>query len=135
MRVATRLREKGEERTAGGVGPPPPLDPTLFDVDEGPMRGDLRRQIEELERALTRLKAAAFPWEGSQASPQRGPGMLGAEHLEQIRDELLTALTALQHRLAAKQVAELSTEPEPPTAWDRLRHALAMLRHRLRPSS
>lgn len=99
------------------------------------MRGDLRRQIEELERALTRLKAAAFPWEASKASPSRGPGVLMAADLERIRDELVAALTALQQRLAAKQVSDLPTEYAPPTLWKRLRLRLDVLLHRLRPSS
>lgn len=135
MRVATRTKERSEERTAGGIGPPPPIDPALFDVDEGPMRGDLRRQIQELERALTRLKAAAFPWEASKTSPSRGPGVLMAADLERIRDELVAALTALQHRLAAKQVSGLPTEYGPPSLWERLRLRFAGLLHRLRPSS
>ena len=61
--------------TFDGAAPPPPIDPLLIDADEGPMRGDLRRQIQELERVLQRLKAAAFPWEthGGQPAPRPRP--------------------------------------------------------------
>lgn len=100
-----------EPPTAGGT-PPPPIDPALPALDEGPMRGDLRRQIQELESALNRLKIAAFPWETIESSPRRGPQLLAAEDLERVRDELVAVLTSLEHRLAAQQVAGLATEPE-----------------------
>jgi hypothetical protein len=79
---------------------PPPIDlDELFSLDEGPMRGDLRRQIARLEREYARLKAVLAPWELNRATSRRGPALLDAASLEQIRDELLSALRTLSARL------------------------------------
>jgi hypothetical protein len=84
--------------TSGSSPPPVDLD-QLWSLDEGPMRGDLRRQIGRLERDFARLKGVLAPWEQGRATPARGPALLDARALEEIRDELLFALRALQARL------------------------------------
>jgi hypothetical protein len=63
------------------------------------MRRELRRQIARLERDVARMKAIVGPWELQRVSSTRGPALLGAEALERIRDELLTAHRLLQRRL------------------------------------
>lgn len=62
------------------------------------MRGELRRQIGRLEREFARLKAVLVPWGGERATPRRGPALLDAGSLEQVRDELLRALRILEAR-------------------------------------
>ena len=85
--------------TGAGGSPPPPIDlDQLWSVDEGPMRGDLRRQIAWLEREFGRLKNVLAPWEIARATPRRGPALLDAASLEQVRDELVSALRALRAR-------------------------------------
>jgi len=85
----------------GGSASLPPIDlDALLAVDEGPMRGDLRRQIAYLERQLARLNAALAPWEFTRATPARGPAVLPTASLEQVRDELLDAVRAVRERLA-----------------------------------
>lgn len=85
---------------SGGISLPPLDLDGLLAVDEGPMRGDLRRQIGYLERQLSRINAIVAPWELRRASPCRGPAVLSAASLEQIRDELLDAVRAVRDRLA-----------------------------------
>jgi hypothetical protein len=85
--------------SASGFSPPPIDLDELFSLEEGPMRGDLRRQIARLEREFARLKAIVAPWELDRATPLRGPALLDAGSLEQVRDELLCALRALSARL------------------------------------
>jgi hypothetical protein len=87
---------------AGGLTPPPIDFDQLWALDEGPMRGDLRRQIGRLEREYSRLKGLLAPWELDRATPRRGPALLDAGALEQIRDELLLALRTLQARLETR---------------------------------
>jgi hypothetical protein len=86
-------------RADGVANPPPPEDPVLSALAEGPMRRELRRQIARLEREVTRLKAIVGPWEMDRVTRPRGPALLGADSLERIRDELLTAHRHLQRRL------------------------------------
>jgi hypothetical protein len=62
------------------------------------MRKELRRQIAKLERDIAQMKAVVGPWEMARVTPRRGPALLGAEPLEQVRDELLAA----RHRLAQR---------------------------------
>jgi hypothetical protein len=62
------------------------------------MRGDLRRQIAWLEREFGRLKTVLAPWELDRATPRRGPALLDSASLEQIRDELVSALRTLRAR-------------------------------------
>ena len=59
------------------------------------MRRDLCRQIGWLERDLTELALAVAPWEPSRSSPTRGPSVLCTRELEEVRDELLTAIARL----------------------------------------
>jgi hypothetical protein len=85
-------------RTGGSA--PPPTDPDPFGpLDEGPMRRELRRQIARLEREFARVKGVLAPWELERTTPRRGPALLDAGALEQIRDELLDALRMLRARL------------------------------------
>lgn len=84
-------------QAGGGAAGPPPA--RIVGVDEGPMRGDLRRQIRWLERDLAELAAGLAPWEPRRSSPTRGPSLLSARELEEVRDELLTAIARLS-RLA-----------------------------------
>lgn len=88
-------------RPGGGAPPLKPPEAPSFDVDEGPMRSELRRQIAHLERELTTLAASSFPWEPREVSPRRGPAVQGGASLEEIRDELLAALEALKQRIAS----------------------------------
>lgn len=85
----------------GCGSPPPPVDlDSLLDVDEGPMRGDLRRQIAFLERELTVLGSLVAPWEPRRTSPMRGPAILSTADLERVRDELVRAVRELHTRRA-----------------------------------
>lgn len=85
--------------TGGGSQPPIDFD-ALLAVDEGPMRGDLRRQIAHLERELSRIRAEFAPWDLERSGPSRGPAILSTAELEEIRDELLDAVRAIRDRLA-----------------------------------
>jgi len=85
-------------KTGSGAAPPPIDLDSLLKVDEGPMRGDLRRQIALLERELARIKSIVEPWEGKRTTPLRGPALLPSESLEKIRDELLAAVRAIHAR-------------------------------------
>jgi hypothetical protein len=93
----------------GGIGPPPDID--LVDVDEGPMRRELLRQIEQLELELTRLTAATSPWDPVVAHPARGPAVLPTADLELIRDELLRAIATIRERIVTRAGAEFAEEP------------------------
>lgn len=85
---------------AGGAPPRTPCDEPPGLVDEGPMRWELRRQIEELEHELSELVVSACPWEPRRTSPRRGPALQDGVGLEAIRDELLDAVAELRARLA-----------------------------------
>jgi hypothetical protein len=85
-------------KTGSGAAPPPIDLDSLLKVDEGPMRGDLRRQIALLERELARIKAIVEPWDGTRMTPLRGPALLPSESLEKIRDELLNAVRRIHAR-------------------------------------
>ena len=83
---------------AGPVTPPPTdLPPADLDVDEGPMRSELLRQIAGLEEELAVRLATARDWHRRRITPRRGPALLPTAALEQIRDELLRALHDLAH--------------------------------------
>jgi hypothetical protein len=85
--------------TDRGAPPLPPVDLPAWDVDEGPMRSELCRQIAVLERELTGLVASSCPWETLGTSPLRGPSIQSGESLEQIRDELLRSIEDLCRRI------------------------------------
>ena len=84
----------GSASQAGGGAAGPPLA-GIVGVDEGPMRRDLCRQIGWLERDLTELAIAVAPWEPRRSSSTRGPSVLCTRELEEVRDELLTAIARL----------------------------------------
>lgn len=83
----------------GGAPPAPPEDLPSFDVDEGPMRSELRRQIAALETELTTVVARSCPWEPRTVNASRGPAVQSGANLEQIRDELLASLHDLCRRI------------------------------------
>jgi hypothetical protein len=95
---------------AGGSGGLPPLDEPIG-VDEGPMRRELMRQISVLEREMALLVVNNAIWEPMQASPKRGPTILNAAELEQIRDELLAAITDLHQRILHRAGWDLDGPP------------------------
>lgn len=80
---------------AGAPPTSPPLDVTAGDIDEGPSRRELRRQIARLEH---RFAYAAGPYAvraPRPVQPTDGPRTLTAPELEAVRDALLAALGAL----------------------------------------
>ncbi len=91
------------------MAPPPDID--LVDVDEGPMRRELLRQIAQLERELTRLTANTSPWDPVKAHPLRGPAVLTTADLELIRDELLRAITTLHERIVGRAGSAFAATP------------------------
>lgn len=105
-------------------GAPPPLDPFDPEVDEGPMRGELRRQIAALERQLTRFVQANCPTEEVRTSVTRGPGLLATAQLEEIRDELLATRARLHERL----VAGTAGQPDPASGPERPRRRRGLRR-------
>lgn len=84
-----------------GVGTTPPAPPAgpvaLPGIDQGPMRGELLRQIAQLEEELAVLLARRRDWSRRRISPRRGPALLSTADLERIRDELVTAVHDLPH--------------------------------------
>lgn len=84
---------------------PPPEAPTTAPTDEGPMRGELRRQIAFLERDIAKFVALNCPHEPQTASKPRGPGVLATSELEEIRDELLALRTRLHDAVVAEMAA------------------------------
>jgi hypothetical protein len=100
-RVITPPPQQGKRprvAPADGDGrPPPELPGFAVGVDEGPMRRDLLRQIRWLEQDYAAACAARLPQPTDAANPGRGPALLSAAQLEQVRDELLSALARL-HR-------------------------------------
>lgn len=90
-----------------GAGGPPPVDLPSLVTDEGPMRGELRRQIERLEKQLAELKASAWSWGTSLERPKRGPAVLTTSQLEEVRDELYEELNHLRAKVAEADFAAL----------------------------
>ncbi len=113
-----------------GMGSRPPLPPILDlpGVDEGPMRRDLKRQIEALEEEIAGFHIDNCPYESFSASPVRGPAVLTNEQLEQVRDELLEIRAELHDRVsrrAVERMAEALQAPESePGIIERLRRRL-----------
>lgn len=94
------------------------------------MRGDLRRQIEWLERDFQHLSSVACPWEARETNHLRGPGLMGAADLERIRDELLEGVRELRARVAGEiPPDELLDAPPSPRAC-RWRGLLRLLSRR-----
>jgi hypothetical protein len=112
-RVTTKV---AEPPVHDGAPPVPPVDLPDFAVDEGPMRSELRRQIARLEQELTTLVVTSCPWEPRRSNAARGPAVQSGAALEQIRDELLTAIDQLTARIAgmgAEEAAEGAAGPAP----------------------
>ncbi len=105
-------------RTTDGAGSQPPLPPILDlpGVDEGPMRRDLKRQIQQLEHEIASFHVENCPYEAFEASPARGPAVLTNEQLEQVRDELTEIRAELHERVTQRAVDRMvqDTEPQPP---------------------
>ncbi len=105
------MRVKDRDGLGGGGSAPPPEAPSLDPTDEGPMRGELRRQIALLERDIARFVAVNCPHEPLPGSRTRGPGILTTAELEEVRDELL-ALRARLHERAVSEAAARSAARE-----------------------
>ena len=106
------LLEQLERLDLDEGGSPPPEDPWQLGVDEGPMRGDLRRQIAALERSLTRFVLANCPTEQVRTSQTRGPGLLSTSELEEIRDELLACRARLHDRVIQRTLGQDPDRPQ-----------------------
>jgi hypothetical protein len=98
--------------TPSDGGAPPPVSPFLPVLDEGPMRAELLRQIRRLEIEISRFAVANCPYDTVPGSRRRGPAILTTAQLEEIRDELLAARTAL-HDLVVERVTTGLHPPEP----------------------
>lgn len=117
----------GADRTGAGGAPPLPPDLDALPVDEGPMRGELMRQIEALEATLARFITENCPYEELPVMAQRGPVVLTTEQLEYVRDELLAVQRALHDRVVTRMAEGLSSpdpEPEVVGLFERLRRRL-----------
>jgi len=113
--VYARLESEGLVRSEQGrgtfVAPKP--------GDDAATRGELRRQIADLEAALVRLPPPpALAGEPVSAARRPGAALLSTEGLEAVRDELLQRLheldaqrTAVLHRLEALGVDEREAPP------------------------
>ncbi|PTL59558.1 hypothetical protein [Paraconexibacter algicola] len=102
---------------AGGKPPLPPiLDPP--GVDEGPMRRDLKRQIQQLEQDIAAFHVENCPYEAFTASPVRGPAVLTNAQLEQVRDELTEIRAELHERVTQRDVDTMLAGLEAATAED-----------------
>lgn len=88
------MREATRPPTGSGGAPPPALPPGVA-ADEGPMRRELMRQIEQLEGDIAALGGQIDGFAIVAASPQRGPAVLATAQLEQVRDELIAARARL----------------------------------------
>jgi len=114
-----------DDTTTGGRPPLPPiLD--LPGVDEGPMRRDLKRQIQQLEHEIAEFHVANCPYEAFEASPVRGPAVLTNAQLEEVRDELLAFRAELHERVTQRAVDRMLDDeaPEPVGIIERLRRRL-----------
>jgi hypothetical protein len=86
-------------RRPSDVAPPPGRPPEHpHDVDEGPMRRELLRQIALLEQELTSGIARERLWAMARTNRRRGPAWQDTAALEEIRDELVQAIGALRER-------------------------------------
>jgi len=118
------------DRDDTGTGGRPPLPPILDlpGVDEGPMRRDLKRQIELLEHEIAAFHVENCPYEAFSASPARGPAVLTNEQLEQVRDELTEIRAELHERVTARAVevmtADLEAQVAPVGIIERLKRRL-----------
>lgn len=96
----------------GGAGAPPPVALPGPTVDEGPMRSELLRQIRRLELETSHFQTAnGVSGAASPLSRRRGPALLTAAQLEQIRDELLDVRAALHEIVIARVQQDDAPEP------------------------
>lgn len=114
------------DRDTGSGRPPLPPILDLPGVDEGPMRRDLKRQIQQLEHEIAQFHVATCPYEAFEASPVRGPAVLTNVQLEEVRDELLAIRAELHERVTQRAVDQMveDLEPEPVGIIERLRRRL-----------
>lgn len=112
--------------TGAGGGPPLPPELDLVAADEGPMRGDLKRQIAALEHEIAQFVVDNCPFEPLPVMAERGPAILTTEQLEYVRDELL----AVQRQLHDRAVSRMAAGFEEPEL--ELNGILERLRRRLR---
>ena len=98
---------------------------SLLDVGEASAQRDLRRQIGALERNLNELRREHAPHD----VPEDGESpAVGAENLEEVRDELLGSIYDLQERVAARFASGI--EAPPPVAPPEPSRLRARLRRR-----
>lgn len=102
------------DRDDTGTGGLPPLPPILDlpGVDEGPMRRDLKRQIQQLEHDIASFHVENCPYEAFTASPARGPVVLSNEQLEQVRDELTEIRAELHERVTNRAMESMAADLE-----------------------
>lgn len=105
------------DRDTADHGGQPPLPPILDlpGADEGPMRRELKRQIQQLERDIAAFHVENCPYEAFSASPARGPVVLSNAQLEEVRDELTEIRAELHERVAQRDFESMAAamEPEP----------------------
>lgn len=98
------IRTTDRDTQSGGNLPPLPPILDLPGVDEGPMRQELKRQIQQLEHDIAAFHVENCPYEAFSASPARGPAVLTNEQLEQVRDELTDIRAELHERVTTRDV-------------------------------
>jgi hypothetical protein len=123
--MATGDQRRGPKDDGPGQ---PPLE-ELLHADEGPMRRDLLRQIAALEKTLSDFLIEHAPYEQLRAASDRGPSLLDAAELEQVRDDLLANIAEAKERVAQRFAAQLDDGDEEPEAG-RARRLLWRLRGR-----
>lgn len=124
------MRRTIDHRGSTGTGGKPPVPPDLDPIaaDEGPMRGELKRQIEALESEIAQFIVANCPYEEVPKLAERGPAVLTTAELEFVRDELLQLQADLHERLVGRMAERMgeAERPEPEVAglFERLRRRL-----------
>lgn len=106
--------------TPADGGAPPPVSPFLPVLDEGPMRAELLRQIRRLEIEISRFAVENCPYDEIPPAPRRGPAILSTAQLEEIRDELLAARTALHDLVVERVTARMRAATPRPASSGRL---------------
>ncbi len=129
--MVTTTHGDGSGTTDAGGAPPHPPNLELIAADEGPMRGDLKRQIQALEAELAQCIVDNCPYEVLPTVGERGPAVLTTEQLEFVRDELLVLQRELYERVVAQASGGFDVEgprPEVVGLFERLRRRLRELR-------
>lgn len=92
----------------------------LLGTDKGVEGRDLRRQIGALERNLDALRRKHGPLEPLHGGDEGGAAVT-AENLEDVRDELLGDIYALQERVALRFASGIEapppSAPPEPSGW------------------